>query len=220
VKVQGRSWWWFAWLLLAAGVVGVVFAAAAPAQSYGTPYYPTPTAYANGNYLNVALYGAGFIPAADPPAPGTQAAGQAPGTDNAELLRQLIQEQRETQKLLRRLLELTESEGEAPAAGAGAKAGADAEPDLIDRRLSQEEAGAVTRKLRANKMPPLESRFRLTADERSNMIAYFTGGKADTELLARSFGQCIACHAATADYRKAGGGFVLFEKRETTSSRR
>jgi hypothetical protein len=215
VNEQGRRWGWFGWALFLIGAAAAVIIAATPArsQTYHPAHYPQPVAYATGNYITIAAYGAGFIPAADAPGP----AGQQPstnGTDNAELIRELIRQNRELQQRLDRLLRILEKDAPEPAAGAAGQEGEDAggdAPELFARAdFTQAEMESVVKKIRSNKMPPPDSGFSLTAAERSNFAAAFAGQRFDAEALGRSYGQCIACHAETANYKKAGGGFRMF----------
>lgn len=95
---------------------------------------------------------------------------------------------------------------------------AQAQADLAFRQLPQEDETMVARKVEKGQMPPPESGAGLTPEEKKAFVDLYRHRKLSDqdaakakEVLSVAAGKCVACHSPTVDYKKKGGGFLLFD---------
>lgn len=174
-----------AWLMTVFGACGLTGLAVA---QYGTTYnakYVTPT-------VAVPLYGAGFSEGAAPSA--------AADDDRLKKIEEKLD------RLIELLTKLADDQPQ-PQQQPG--------PPLLIRNLPQEDQTVVARKVERRQMPPPDTGLKLDDSQIKVVSDYFRGKKladADVQVLSAAVGQtCTQCHAPNVDYKKKGGGFLLFD---------
>jgi hypothetical protein len=171
------------WFLVLGTSAWVLLACVGFAKQSGTAY--------NAKYatptVTMPLYGAGFTE------------GQAAPDDD-----RLKKIEEKLDRLIELLTRLAEAE---PQAQPG--------PQLYLKVLPQEDQTAVARRVEKGSMPPPDSGLSLTPQEVKWFSDFFRGKKlTDAGLagLGEAAGKtCTQCHSPAVDYKKKGGGFLLFD---------